>query len=91
MMTNKLTRAKMAELMKERKHEDTVARKILAEQYGLSSWPSFRQESGCRLRPSTFLKKLREKDPKILGLLADWKFYHPTQTSLKLDEREYNI
>lgn len=91
MMTNKLSRAKMDELMKERKHEDALARKILAEQYGLRSWPSFRQESGCRLRPSTFLRKLQEKDPKILGLLADWKFYHPTQTSLKLDEREYTI
>ena len=90
-MTNRLTRERMIALRKERMHEDAVARKILAEQYGLRSWPSFRQESGCRLRPSTFLKKLQEKDPKILGLLADWKFYHPTQTSLKLDEREYTV
>ena len=85
------SRARMYLLRTKRKHEDSAARKILAEEYGLRSWPSFRQESGCRLRPSTFLMKLRELDPKALGLLADWKFYHPTQTTLKLDEREYDI
>lgn len=70
---------------------ETVAKRRLYEMYGLKSWKSFKEESGWKFSADCLLRHCLEGDQRALGLIADWKSYHPEQIMLELDAREYDI
>ena len=87
-LRQKMTKARYTKAWQ---NAETVAKRRLAENYGVRSWKSFKEESGWKYGADCLLRHILEGDLKAKGLVADWLSYHPVQTILHLDEREYDL